>query len=103
MNVRDRAVVITGASRGLGAALAKELAARGARLALVARSEQELTGVVGEISNTGGEAHAIVADVGSKEDIYAIAGAAASLVGDVDVVVHNASTLGPVPLPLLLD
>jgi NAD(P)-dependent dehydrogenase (short-subunit alcohol dehydrogenase family) len=103
MDVRDRAVLITGAGRGLGAALAKELAARGARLALVARNEEELTGIVAEIWSSGGEAHAIVADVGSKEDIYAIAGAAASLVGDVDVVVHNASTLGPVPLPLLLD
>jgi NAD(P)-dependent dehydrogenase (short-subunit alcohol dehydrogenase family) len=103
MDVRDRAVLITGASRGLGAALAKELARRGAKLALVARSEEELSAVVSEIWNAGGEAHPIVADVGSKEDVYAIAGAAASLVGDVDVVVHNASTLGPVPLPLLLD
>jgi NAD(P)-dependent dehydrogenase (short-subunit alcohol dehydrogenase family) len=41
--------------------------------------------------------------VGNKDDVYAIAGAAAALVGDLDIVVHNASTLGPTPLPLLAD
>ena len=103
MDIRDRGVLITGASRGLGAALARELARQGAKLALVARGEGELEEVVGAIRAEGGEAHAIAADVGSKDDVYAIAGAAASLVGDVDLVVHNASTLGPVPLPLLAD
>ena len=103
MNVRGRGGVITGASRGLGAELAKELARRGARVALVARGEEALERVVAGIREGGGEAHAIAADVGSKDDVYAIAGTAASLVGDVDVLVHNASTLGPVPLPLLAD
>lgn len=103
MDIRDRGVLITGASQGLGAALAKELARRGARLALVARHEAPLDKVVEEIRAAGAEAHAIVADVGDKEQVYAIAGTAAALVGDVDVVVHNASTLGPTPLRLLLD
>jgi NAD(P)-dependent dehydrogenase (short-subunit alcohol dehydrogenase family) len=103
MDVRNKAVLITGASRGLGAALARELARRGARLALVARGGEALERVAGEIRAAGGEAHAIAADVGSKDDVYAIAGTAAALVGDVEVVVHNASTLGAVPLPLLLD
>jgi len=103
MDVRDRGVLITGASRGLGAALARELARQGAKVALVARGEETLEEVVGAIREEGGEAHAIAADVGSKEDVYAIAGTAASLVGDVDLVAHNASTLGPVPLPLLAD
>jgi len=103
MDLGAKSVLITGASRGLGAALAKELARRGARLALVARGADELGSVVAEIRAAGGEAHAIAADVGSKDDVYAIAGAAAALVGDVDVVVQNASTLGPVPLPLLAD
>jgi NAD(P)-dependent dehydrogenase (short-subunit alcohol dehydrogenase family) len=103
MDVRDKGVLITGASRGLGAALAEELARQGARLALVARGEAALGEVVDAIQAAGGEAHAIAADVGSKDEVYAIAGAAASLLGDVDLVVHNASTLGPVPLALLAD
>jgi len=59
--------------------------------------------VVAASGAAGGEAHAIVADVGAKDDVYAIAAAAAVLVGDVDLVVHNASTLGPLPLRLLAD
>lgn len=95
--------LITGASRGLGAALARELGRRGARLALVAREEAPLEAVAREIREAGGEAHAIPADVGDKRAVYAIAGAAAALVGPIDVLVHNASTLGPTPLKLLLD
>jgi len=103
MDVRERGVLITGASRGLGAALAEELAGQGARLALVARGEAALDQVVRAIRARGGEAHAIAADVGAKDEVYAIAGAAAALVGEVDLVVHNASELGAVPLALLAD
>jgi NAD(P)-dependent dehydrogenase (short-subunit alcohol dehydrogenase family) len=103
MNIRGKGVLITGASRGLGAALAKALARRGARVAVVARGEMALGEVVESIRAIGGDAHAIVADVGSKDDVYAISAAAGALVGDIDLVVHNASVLGPVPLQLLVD
>jgi NAD(P)-dependent dehydrogenase (short-subunit alcohol dehydrogenase family) len=103
MNVRGRGVLITGASRGLGAALAHALARRGAKLALVARDSRQLAQVAVAIRAMGGEAHAIPGDVGAKRDVYAITGTAAALVGDVEVVVHNASTLGAVPLRLLAD
>jgi NAD(P)-dependent dehydrogenase (short-subunit alcohol dehydrogenase family) len=103
MDVRGRGVVITGGSRGLGAALAQALAARGARLALVARGEEALADVVRAIRAGGGEAHAIPADVADQGAPHAIAGMAAALLGDVDVLVHDASTLGPVPLALLGD
>lgn len=103
MDIQGRGVLITGASRGLGAALARVLARQGARLALVARGEKALDEVAGAIRAAGGEAHAIAADVGAKDEVYPIAGAAAALVGDIEVVVHNASDLGPVPLALLAD
>ena len=102
-DVHGKGTLITGASRGLGTALAKELGRRGARIALVARGEAALGEVAAAIRAAGGEAHAIVADVGDKEEVYAIAGTAAALVGDLDLVVHNASELGPVPLALLAD
>ena len=98
-----KAALITGASRGLGAALARELARRGAKVVLVARGGEELQEVAAGITASGGEAHALPADVGDKEATCAIAGAAAALVGPIDLLVHNASTLGPTPLRLLLD
>jgi len=103
MKVRGTAAMVTGASRGLGAALARALAREGARVVLVARGGDELERVAAGIRAAGGEVHALAFDVGEKEHIHRLAGAAAALVGPVDVLVHNASTLGRTPLPLLLD
>lgn len=103
MKLRDSGAIVTGGSRGLGAALGAELAARGARVVLVARERGPLEQTVERIRAAGGEAHGLVEDVGDKAAIHRIAGAAAALVGRIDVLVHNASTLGPVPLRLLLD
>lgn len=96
-------VVVTGASRGLGAALLEELAAQGARVLGVARHQEPLDAVVQRIRKAGGEAHALVADVADKDATYKIAGEAQALIGPIDILIHNASTLGPTPLQLLLD
>lgn len=98
-----RAALITGASRGLGRALAEELARHGARVVLVARERAPLEEVAQAIRAAGGEAHALPADLGDKEAIHPLAFAAAALVGPIDLLIHNASTLGKTPLPLLLD
>ena len=91
-------VLITGASKGLGAALAGELAGAGARVVMVARHADELEKAAARIG-----AYALPADIGDKHAVHAIAGAAAALVGPIDILIHNASTLGPTPLRLLLD
>jgi NAD(P)-dependent dehydrogenase (short-subunit alcohol dehydrogenase family) len=103
MDLKGKAAVVTGAGRGLGRALAEQLAAAGARVVLVARSQTELSAAVEAIRAAGGEAHALTADVGNKDDVYPLAGAAAALVGPIDILIHNASALGPTPLRLLLD
>ena len=103
MRIEGRAALVTGGSRGLGAALGRELARLGARVALVARGNEELERAAAEIRGRGGIAHAVPGDLGDKRDIHRIAGAAAALVGPVDLLVHNASALGPTPLRLLLD
>jgi NAD(P)-dependent dehydrogenase (short-subunit alcohol dehydrogenase family) len=103
MTYLNTAVLVTGAGRGLGAALARALAAGGARVVLLARTAAEVEGVAAEIRAAGGEAHALVADVADKQAVYKIAGAAAALVGPIDLLIHNAGALGPTPLRLLLD
>ncbi|MDB4969290.1 MAG: Oxidoreductase [Myxococcales bacterium] len=99
--------IVTGASRGLGRALAVELARAGAKVVLVARESEALREALAEAvaaaRGARGEAHAVAADLGDKEAVHRIAGAAAALIGPIELVVHNASTLGPTPLPLLLD
>ena len=95
--------MVTGASRGLGRALAEALAARGARVALVAREAGPHDDVVATIRAQGGIAHAIRGDVAAKEGVHRIAGQAQGLVGELGIAIHHASTLGPVPLRLLLD
>lgn len=103
MNLENKAVLITGGSRGLGRALGAELARRGARVVLVARGQAELDEAVEAIRAQGGEAHGLVADVGDPEAARTIAGSASALVGPIQVLVQNASTLGPVPLRPLMD
>ena len=103
MNLRDTASLVTGASRGLGRALAARLAAAGSRVVLVAREREPLEQAAAEIRAAGGVAHALVADVGDIHAVHPIAAQAAALVGPIDILVNNASTLGPTPLRLLLD
>jgi NAD(P)-dependent dehydrogenase (short-subunit alcohol dehydrogenase family) len=99
----NRAALVTGASRGLGRALLGELARAGARVVGVARGAAELAAAVEELRGQGFDAHALPADVGEVEAIYPLAGAAQALVGPIDVLVHDASTIGPTPLRPLLD
>jgi NAD(P)-dependent dehydrogenase (short-subunit alcohol dehydrogenase family) len=103
MQINGTGVLVTGASRGLGRALAEALAAKGARVAMVARDAGPLADAVATIRARGGIAHAIVGDVAAKNAVHKIAGQAQGLVGELGIVIHNASTLGPVPLRLLLD
>src|SRR5262245_33748251 len=95
--------LVTGGSRGLGRALGEALADAGARVVLVARAAEPLDDAVAAIRRAGGEAYAIAADVADKDAPHAVAGQAAALLGSIDLLVNNASTLGPVPLRLLLD
>ena len=103
MELPGAAALITGGSRGLGAALGRELARRGARVVLAARGGDELREVVDSIRTAGAEAHGLAADVGDEKEIYPLVGAAAALVGPIDIVVHNASTLGALPLRELME
>jgi NAD(P)-dependent dehydrogenase (short-subunit alcohol dehydrogenase family) len=92
-------LAVTGGTSGLGLALVEALAARGAAVAFVARNEVRVAEVAGRVAGT----HGITGDVARKEDIHPIVLQITGALGGVDVLINNASTLGPVPLALLAD
>lgn len=91
-------VAVTGGTSGLGLALVGLLAKRKAHVAFVARTSEAVEQTARETGTVG-----IVGDVGRKEDIYPIAMQIAGNLGGLDVLINNASTLGPTPLELLAD
>ena len=91
-------IAITGGTSGLGLALVRQLVARGAHVAFLARTAR----AVERIANETG-AYGIVGDVGRKEDIYPIALQVTGNLGGLDALINNASVLGPTPLALLAD
>ncbi|MFT7625990.1 MAG: NAD(P)-dependent dehydrogenase (short-subunit alcohol dehydrogenase family), partial [Myxococcota bacterium] len=95
--------LVTGASRGLGLALARGIAARGGQVVLVARGQADLDSAVAGMVAAGGAAFGLVADVGAGGAAPSIAARATALLGGVDLLIHDASTLGPVPLRELAD
>jgi short-subunit dehydrogenase len=87
---KEKVVLITGASSGIGRALAVELGKRGARLALTARRAEELLKVAEEVGRAGGEALALPADVRDPEAMKAAAESVRGRWGKIDVLVANA-------------
>jgi NAD(P)-dependent dehydrogenase (short-subunit alcohol dehydrogenase family) len=94
-----RRVAITGGTSGLGRALVRELLSRGAHVAFVARSRD----AVQRISAEHARSYGIAGDVSRKDDTHPIAMQILGALGGVDVLINNASDLGPSPLALLAD
>ena len=92
-------VAITGGTSGLGLALAEAFAARGDKVAFVARHADKVAATARRIEGS----HGIVGDVAKKEDAHAIALQIGAALGGLDVLINNASSLGPAPLALLAD
>ena len=92
-------VAVTGGTSGLGLALVELLASEGARVAFVARGKDRVHALANRLRGT----HGIVGDISRKEDIYPIALQILGELGGLDVLINNASDLGPTPLALLGD
>ena len=96
----DKGIVITGAGRGIGAALARAFSRDGARVFLCARTDEEVRAVAEAILADGGRAGWTTVDVSEPDGARALALMATSELGRVDVLVNNAGVLGP-KAPLL--
>lgn len=98
-HLHGRRVAVTGGTSGLGLALVRELHRRGAAVAFLARTADRVHAVAAAVAGS----HGIVGDVSRKADVYPIALQVTAALGGLDVLVNNASTLGPVPLVPLAD
>lgn len=101
--MNNKVVMITGASRGLGRALTLAFAKEGARLSICARSEEGLLKVKKEAEAIGAEVLAITADISNSRDVERFVATTENAYGQIDVLINNASILGPSPMPMLLD
>jgi len=87
---RERRVLITGASSGIGRSLALRLAAEGARIALVARREAELEALAEEIRTMGSDATFAVADIAERAEVEEACRKLTEAFGGIDILVNNA-------------
>jgi short-subunit dehydrogenase len=88
--MKGRRIILTGASEGIGRALALELAARGARIAVAARDRERLESLAAECRVRGGEALAVPTDVSNAQDLEWLVAETLKGFGGIDVVIHNA-------------
>ena len=95
----DKVAVVTGAGRGLGAAMALAFAEAGADVLIAARTQSQLDEVAAQIRATGRRAHVVVADLAHPEETARLAEQAIKAFGKLDVVVNNVG--GTMPAPLL--
>lgn len=88
--LKDKVAVVTGASRGIGRAIALQLAASGARVVLSARSQAALDDLAAEIAAAGGEALAVPTDIARTAEVETLFEMAMERFGQVDILVNNA-------------
>lgn len=93
MLLRDKTVLVTGASRGLGEGLARRCGQEGARVCLVARDQEKLFQLAAEITEAGGSALPLICDVTSTESVDTLSARVLAEFGRVDVLINNAGAL----------
>ena len=91
-DLTGKVAIVTGASRGIGAAIAAALAEAGARVVLASRKQESVDTVAAQIRTQGGAATAIAAHTGDAAAVTALVERTVALYGGVDILVNNAAT-----------
>ncbi|WP_375206242.1 SDR family NAD(P)-dependent oxidoreductase [Hyphococcus sp.] len=94
VSLKDKRIIVTGASTGIGAAAAEIMGSLGGKVLVAARSEDKLKAVAEKVTNAGGEGQSFAADMAKEEDINALVHKAIELWGGVDGVFANAGIGG---------
>ena len=102
-DLRDKTVLITGGSRGLGLVMAREFARHGARLALCARDEEELERARLDLERFGVEVMVVRCDVRNRQEVNDMVAAVYARFGNVDVLVNNAGVIQVGPLEVMTE
>lgn len=95
-DLKDKCVVVTGASRGIGEATARHAADQGAHVVLAARNAARIEEIAAEIEAAGGTASALACDVSRYSDVNALIEHAVRTFGRIDVLVNNAGLIDPI-------
>jgi NAD(P)-dependent dehydrogenase (short-subunit alcohol dehydrogenase family) len=94
-----KAIIVTGATSGIGAEIVRALGSAGASVALVGRDEERMAAELNEVKKRGGRPHAIFADLEDPASPAKIVEEAVGALGGIDGIVHSASLFEPLPLP----
>lgn len=100
-NFKDKVVLITGGSRGLGLVMAREFAREGARLAICARDGDELARARMDLESRGAEVMTYRCDITSREDVTQMIAAVENRLGGIDVLVNNAGVIQMGPIEVM--
>ena len=100
-NIRNKVVVITGGSSGMGEATARHLAANGAKVVIAARRAERIIALAAEITAAGGTAIAVTTDVTKRDDVKKLVDQAVETYGRIDVLINNAGVMPLSPIEQL--
>lgn len=97
-NIKDKVVIITGGSSGLGEATARHLASKGAKVVIAARRKEKLENIAADIRKNGGTALVVQTDVTKREEVKQLIAMTKKEYGKIDVLINNAGLMAIAPI-----